>query len=131
MAISYSLCHIAGFGKRISRVLCGVCGFETLERVGTFTGEELGRLVEISESIQYYKLPKWILNNRNSETVLSDSHISGLRVRTRIMNEIKKLQSLRLFRGIRHFWHLRLRGQHTKSSGRGCFGSNNRIFLRF
>ena len=32
--------------------------------------------------------------------------------------DLERLKKIRSHRGLRHYWHLRVRGQHTKTTGR-------------
>jgi small subunit ribosomal protein S18e len=32
--------------------------------------------------------------------------------------DLERMKKMRLHRGLRHFWNIRVRGQHTKTTGR-------------
>lgn len=39
-------------------------------------------------------------------------------VDSKIREDVERMKKIRLHRGLRHFWGLRVRGQHTKTTGR-------------
>ena len=36
-----------------------------------------------------------------------------------LADDIERLKKIRNHRGLRHYWGIRVRGQHTKTTGRG------------
>lgn len=65
-----------------------------------------------------FKIPAWFLNRQRdivdgkSYQVLSNGLDSKLR------EDLERLKKIRAHRGLRHYWGLRVRGQHTKTTGR-------------
>lgn len=39
-------------------------------------------------------------------------------VDNKLREDLERLKKIRLHRGLRHYWGLRVRGQHTKTTGR-------------
>jgi small subunit ribosomal protein S18e len=39
-------------------------------------------------------------------------------VDTRLREDLERMKKVRKHRGLRHFWHLKVKGQKTKSTGR-------------
>ncbi|KAF6155801.1 hypothetical protein GIB67_039132 [Kingdonia uniflora] len=37
----------------------------------------------------------------------------------KLRDDLERLKKIRNYRGLRHYWGLRVRGQHTKTTGRG------------
>ena len=38
---------------------------------------------------------------------------------TKLRDDLERLKKMRNHRGLRHYWGIRVRGQHTKTTGRG------------
>ena len=46
-------------------------------------------------------------------------HLTANQIDTRLREDMERYKKIRLHRGLRHYWNLRVRGQHTCSTGRG------------
>ena len=47
-----------------------------------------------------------------------DSQILSNGVDSKLRDDLERLKKIRAHRGLRHFWGLRVRGQHTKTTGK-------------
>jgi hypothetical protein len=47
-----------------------------------------------------------------------NSQILSNGVDSKLRDDLERLKKIRAHRGLRHFWGLRVRGQHTKTTGR-------------
>ncbi|RKP18258.1 hypothetical protein ROZALSC1DRAFT_30035, partial [Rozella allomycis CSF55] len=98
--VMYALTSIKGIGRRFANLACKKAEVNLKKRAGELTSEELERLVTVVQNPQDYKIPEWFLNRQKD---IKDGSYS---------------QKIRVHRGLRHFWGLRVRGQHTKTTGR-------------
>lgn len=120
--ISHALTSIKGIGIRYGQVIAKM--FE--KKTGIKYNEKLGKIDEehdkILEDIIFnptkYNIPEWMQNRRkefesgvSTHKVMSDLDLS-------VRNDIKRLQSIKSYRGIRHSYGLPVRGQRTRSSFR-------------
>lgn len=96
---------------------------------------------------QQFKIPLWFLNRRKDFTTGQNKQLIGNQLVAQLREDLQRLKKIRydapflglfdLFsfilsvflwsifhslvsshRGLRHHWHLRVRGQHTKTTGR-------------
>jgi small subunit ribosomal protein S18e len=37
---------------------------------------------------------------------------------TKLRDNLERMKKIRLHRGLRHYWNIRVRGQHTRTTGR-------------
>lgn len=88
------------------------------KRAGELTQEELERIVQIMQNPTQYKIPAWFLNRQRDVTDGKDYHTLANGVESKLRDDLERLKKIRAHRGIRHFWGLRVRGQHTKTTGR-------------
>eukprot|EP00994_Dinema_validum_P004676 NODE_2741_length_648_cov_773.619366_g2268_i0.p2 GENE.NODE_2741_length_648_cov_773.619366_g2268_i0~~NODE_2741_length_648_cov_773.619366_g2268_i0.p2 ORF type:complete len:83 (-),score=21.55 NODE_2741_length_648_cov_773.619366_g2268_i0:66-314(-) len=66
----------------------------------------------------HFKIPDWFLNRKKDPKDGKTSQSISNLWDTRIREDIEKLKKIRAHRGLRHMWGLRVRGQHTKTTGR-------------
>jgi small subunit ribosomal protein S18e len=85
---------------------------------GELTSEELERIVTIIQNPTQYKIPSWFLNRQRDIVDGKDSHILANGVDSKLREDLERLKKIRAHRGLRHYWGLRVRGQHTKTTGR-------------
>lgn len=85
---------------------------------GELTTEELERIVTILQTPTQYKIPSWFLNRQRDITDGKDSQVVSNGLDSKLREDLERLKKIRSHRGLRHYWGLRVRGQHTKTTGR-------------
>jgi ribosomal protein S13 len=85
---------------------------------GELTSEELERIVTIIQNPTQYKIPSWFLNRQRDIVDGKDSQILANGVDSKLREDLERLKKIRAHRGLRHYWGLRVRGQHSKTTGR-------------
>jgi ribosomal protein S13 len=85
---------------------------------GELTTEELERIVTILQTPTQYKIPSWFLNRQRDITDGKDTQVVSNSLDSKIREDLERLKKIRSHRGLRHYWGLRVRGQHTKTTGR-------------
>lgn len=63
----------------------------------------------------FYLLPLYKTQNNNFylEFQLTSSNLDS-----KLREDLERMKKIRAHRGLRHYWGLRVRGQHTKTTGR-------------
>uniref|UniRef100_A0A0E0Q4N9 40S ribosomal protein S18 n=1 Tax=Oryza rufipogon TaxID=4529 RepID=A0A0E0Q4N9_ORYRU len=107
--IMFALTSIKGVGRRFSNIACKKADIDMNKRAGELTPEELERLMTVVANPRQFKVPDWFLNRKKD---YKDGRFSQLR------DDLERLKKIRNHRGLRHYWGLRVRGQHTKTTGR-------------
>lgn len=85
---------------------------------GELTSEELERIVTIIQNPTQYKIPTWFLNRQRDIVDGKDGHTLANGVDSKLREDLERLKKIRAHRGLRHYWGLRVRGQHSKTTGR-------------
>ncbi|OLL26529.1 40S ribosomal protein S18 [Neolecta irregularis DAH-3] len=116
--VMYALTQIKGVGRRYSNVICKKADVDLNKRAGELTVEELERIVTIMQNPLQYKIPKWMLNRQRDIIDGKNSQILANAIDGKFREDLERLKKIRNHRGLRHFWGLRVRGQHTKTTGR-------------
>ena len=86
---------------------------------GELSEDEIARLVGVLSNPLQFKIPKWFLNRRWDIKTGKDSQIFANQLQGKLRDDLERLKKMRAHRGLRHYWGLRVKGQHTKTTGRG------------
>ncbi|KAK9387717.1 40S ribosomal protein S18 [Lipomyces mesembrius] len=116
--IMYALTLIKGVGRRYSNLVCKKADVDLTKRAGELTVEELERIVTIVQNPTQYKIPAWFLNRQRDFVDGKDSQVLANQLDSKLRDDLERLKKIRAHRGLRHYWGLRVRGQHTKTTGR-------------
>lgn len=65
-----------------------------------------------------YKIPDWFLNRQKDRKDGKYSQLLSNNLDNKLREDLEYLKKIRVHRGLRHSWGLRVRGQHTKTTGR-------------
>ena len=87
-------------------------------RVGFLTESEVDRIEEIIQDPAKYSLPGWLFNRRKDGETGKDMHITSAELVLKTKNDIDQAKEIRSWRGYRHAYSLKVRGQRTKTTGR-------------
>jgi small subunit ribosomal protein S18e len=133
--IMYALTKIKGVGRRYSNLVCKKADVDlskrwvtgrdshtrhqlTFSSAGEITSEELERIVTIIQNPTQYKIPTWFLNRQRDIVDGKDSQVLANSMESKLREDLERLKKIRCHRGLRHYWGLRVRGQHSKTTGR-------------
>ncbi|KAJ2358155.1 ribosomal 40S subunit protein S18B, partial [Coemansia sp. RSA 2610] len=117
--VMYALTAIKGVGRRYSNLVLKKADIDLSKRAGELTSDELERIVDIIQNPLQYKIPTWFLNRQKNRVDGKYSQLVSNAVDNSLREDLERMKKIRLHRGLRHDWHLRVRGQHTKTTGRG------------
>ncbi|MDE1859373.1 MAG: 30S ribosomal protein S13, partial [Candidatus Micrarchaeota archaeon] len=120
--IQSALMQIKGIGYNMSHALTiGISrkfGIPEDTTIGSLDEEKTQQVESLIKDPKKADVPNFILNRRNDRETGEDMHVAGtdLIVKTRqdIENDIK----IQTYRGSRHRWGQKARGQRTRSTGR-------------
>uniref|UniRef100_A0A674CAH7 Small ribosomal subunit protein uS13 n=1 Tax=Salmo trutta TaxID=8032 RepID=A0A674CAH7_SALTR len=114
--IAFAITAIKGVGRRYAHVVLRKADIDLSKRAGELTDDEVERVVTIMQNPRQYKIPDWFLNRQKD---VKDGKYSQFSLTMVLLREdLERLKKIRAHRGLRHFWGLRVRGQHTKTTGR-------------
>ena len=121
--IHHALTKIKGISHRIGLIIARVFEKETGiafdEKIGKLSEEQVKLLESIIKDPLKYGIPEWALNRRR-EFYTGSSRLAIMGdLEFAIREDIKRLNKIKSYRGLRHAWGLPVRGQRTKSTHRG------------
>lgn len=82
------------------------------------TPAEIDKIVHIIQHPRQYKIPDWFLNRQKDIRDGKYTQLYATNVDSKLREDLERLKKIRCHRGLRHYWGLRVRGQHTKTTGR-------------
>ncbi|CAH0394353.1 unnamed protein product [Bemisia tabaci] len=116
--IMFALTAIKGVGRRFSNLVLKKADIDLDKRAGECTDEEVEKIITIMSYPRVYKIPDWFLNRQKDVTDGKYSQITASNLESKLRDDLERLKKIRVHRGMRHHWGLRVRGQHTKTTGR-------------
>jgi len=122
LSVERALHEVKGLGSNMSQVLSIIIesklGIKRTTNVGSLDEAQVARLEEVIKSPEKYGVPNFMLNrNKNMETGLS-AHSTGNDLLFVTRQDVNRDISNKVWRGLRHQYGQRVRGQHTRSTGR-------------
>lgn len=116
--IMYALTAIKGIGRRFSNVVCKKADVDLNKRAGELTNEEIDKLVTVISHPRAFRVPDWMLNRQKDVKDGKYSQVFSNGLDAKLREDLERLKKIRAHRGLRHYWGLRVRGQHSKTTGR-------------
>ena len=116
--VMYALTQIKGIGRRFSNVVCKKAEIDMGKRAGELSAAELESLMVIVANPRQFRIPDWFLNRQKDFKDGKYLQLSSNALDTKLRDDLERLKKIRNHRGLRHYWGIRVRGQHTKTTGR-------------
>lgn len=116
--VIFGLSALKGIAPRTAKVICDLAGIDISKRVGNLTDEEVEKIEEAIKSLPGKALP-WILNRRKVFDTGENRHMVGSDLLVAEREDVTRMKRIRSYKGIRHELGLPVRGQRTKTWGRG------------
>jgi small subunit ribosomal protein S13 len=112
------LTKIKGVGSSVAVALARTAGIPEKLRVGALSEAQKGKLEELLGTLGDH-VPGYLLNRRKDMQTGEDLHLTGSDLSLQTTKDIEFEKKLNTWKGIRHKLGLKVRGQRTKTSGRG------------
>jgi small subunit ribosomal protein S13 len=114
----YALTRIKGISLSLSNAILKKAEVNPDVRVGFLTETEINKIEDIIKEPTKYNLPNWLFNRRKDAETGKDTHLTSADLILRAKTDIDQEKAIRSWRGYRHAYGLKVRGQHTKTTGR-------------
>merc|ERR1712032_269653 len=115
--VMFALTSIKGVGRRFSNICCKKAEVDLNKRAGELTAEEVERLVTIVQNPRQFKVPDWMLNRKKDVKDGKFGQVVSNTLDMELRDDLERMKKIRAHRGLRHYRGLRVRGQHTKTTG--------------
>lgn len=118
LKVSYALAKIKGVGPSLADAMLRKAGISPDKRAGFLAEAEVDRLEEMIKDPAKNGLPAWMLNRRKELDSGKDTHLISADLVLRTKMDIERMKEIKSWRGYRHAYGLKVRGQRTKTTGR-------------
>ncbi|CAD6226597.1 unnamed protein product [Miscanthus lutarioriparius] len=104
--IMFAMTSIKGVGRRFSNIVCKKADIDMNKRSHLWLSMDW-----------LFKVPDWFLNRKKDYKDGRFSQVVSNALDMKLRDDLERLKKIRNHRGLRHYWGLRVRGQHTKTTG--------------
>lgn len=113
-----ALSAVKGIGYNLSQVILQSLNINPYLRVGFLTDKDLSDIENAIKNISTVGVPKWYLNRQKDMDSGTDIHLITSDLDFTQSNDVEREKSVMSWRGYRHMFGLRVRGQCTRTTGR-------------
>jgi small subunit ribosomal protein S13 len=128
----YAITKIKGISLSLSNAILKKAGVNPNVRVGFLAETEIKKIEEVIKEPTKYSLPNWLFNRRKDTGTGKDTHLISADLVLRTKMDIDQAKEIRSWRGYRHAYGLKVRGQRTKTTGRAgkALGVKKKTFMQ-
>ncbi|PVX25336.1 MAG: 30S ribosomal protein S13 [Candidatus Bathyarchaeum sp.] len=116
--VTYALTNVKGIGIKLANAIIEKSGIDPKARMGFLSNADVEKIEDIITDPARYGIPAWLLNRRKDIETGKDIHLLGTDLIVQTKNDIEQMKKIRSWKGFRHSYGLKVRGQRTKSTGR-------------
>lgn len=128
----FALTKIKGISLSLANAVLKKAGINPEKRAGFLTDAEVEKIEEMVKEPAKYGMPGWLLNRRKESETGKDAHLISADLVLRNKMDIDQMKEIKSWRGYRHAYGLKVRGQHTKTTGRSgkALGVKKKLLVR-
>jgi small subunit ribosomal protein S13 len=112
------LSQIKGIGYMFANSMLQVLKISPHQKIGNLTAEQVSAIEKIIQDPKAANFPIWFLNRRQDIETGEDMHLVTSDIAFNIRNDVEREKALFSWRGYRHMYGLKVRGQRTRCTGR-------------
>lgn len=110
--------QIRGIGHMFANAILHAVGMDANSNIGDLTDEQVKAIEKIILDPVSSGFPAWFLNRQKDINTGKDMHIITSDIEFTIRNDIERERITNSWRGYRHMFGLKVRGQRTRTTGR-------------
>lgn len=116
--LANGLTRIKGVGHSFSKTILNAVDLRPDLKIGDLSDTHVQKIEDALQHPDKYALPTWFYNRRKDLETGRDRHLLGPDLSLRVKSDIDYLMRIRSWRGMRHSYGLKVRGQRTRTTGR-------------
>ena len=110
--------QIRGIGHNFATAILDSLGISPSANIGYLSDDQVRSIEEIIQNPAGANFPTWFLNRRKDAETGEDKHLLTSDIAFTIRNDIERERAAGSWRGYRHMFGLKVRGQRTRTTGR-------------
>lgn len=111
--------RVKGVGDSMANAILLKLNMDRKKKLVDLTDPEIATIEKAIDDPASLGIPKWMFNRRKDMDTGKDLHINTSDLTLTLKNDLDLLGETKSYRGLRHARGLKVRGQRTKSTGRG------------
>ena len=115
---AYAVASVRGVSLSMASAILKKADISPDLRAGFLTESDIAKVEDIIRDPAKYSLPAWLFNRRKDSDSGKDMHLISADLVLKVKTDIDEAKSIRSWRGYRHAYGLKVRGQRTKTTGR-------------
>ena len=119
LTVTLGLSKISGVNRRLAEAIVRTLKIPLSERVGYLTDSTIKEMEAIISDPTSVNIPAWLVNRRKDRQTGDDLHITEAQLILQTKQDVERYIRIRSRRGIRHSLKLKVRGQRTRTHGKG------------
>ncbi len=112
-----ALRSITGISFSFSNAIMKTLKIEDSKKLQDLDEKSISELKELIKDPHKFKIPAWLYNWRKDQTTGLDYHLLSNDLKSKITMNIQSIKSSRSYRGYRHSFNYKMRGQRVRSRG--------------
>lgn len=116
--ILVGLSQIRGIGYGFATAILDTLKISSNTNIGYLSEEQVGSIEKILQDPSGAGFPTWFLNRRKDAETGEDRHLLTSDIEFTVRNDIERERMTGSWRGYRHMFGLKVRGQRTRTTGR-------------
>jgi small subunit ribosomal protein S13 len=115
---SYAVKKVRGVNMSLSNAVLKKAGVNPDLRIGFVTDSDIAKIEDVLRDPAKHGIPSWLFNRQKDSETGKDIHLLSAELIYKVKTDIDKDKEIRSWRGYRHAYNLKVRGQRTKCTGR-------------
>lgn len=116
--LSVGLAQIKGIGYNFANALIGALNLNPNSNIGFLTDSQVEVIEKALKDLSSVNFPMWLFNRRKDIESGKNFHLITSDVAFTVRNDIEREKQANSWRGFRHTFGLKVRGQRTRTTGR-------------
>src|SRR5574342_1191639 len=110
--------QVRGIGYNFAKAILDLLKIDQNSNVGFLTESQVDFIEKAMRNPSSLNVPTWFLNRRKDLDSGSDFHLITSDIEFNVRNDIEREKGANSWRGFRHTYGLKVRGQRTRTTGR-------------
>ena len=118
LKVAHAISRIKGIGISMANAIVKKGRVNPETRLGFLSEQDLEKLEDIINNPTKYDLPEWLYNRKKDLETGRNLHLTGSNLVLQTKTDIDLMKTTKSWKGYRHSYGLKARGQRTKTTGR-------------
>jgi small subunit ribosomal protein S13 len=118
LKLVHAISKIKGVGMPLANAIARKAEINPDTRVGYLSEQDKIKIEDVINNPAKHGITPWMLNRQKDQETGENHHLIGADLALQIKTDIEQMKNMKSWRGFRHAYGLRVRGQHTRTTGR-------------